>query len=99
MSEKLINKLRNLLDENLFEEVIDYCNQALIDTKQFDAHTLAQIYCAKGLAKDELEDRSEAIKNFNLAIKIDSEYSIAYGYRGYSYYFLKDYESAITNTF
>ncbi len=84
--------------EREFKEEVKEFDKQVEDTensKPTDELT-AWDYFRKGnrAALDE-KDYNKAIDNYNMALKLNSEYAEAYYFRGYAYYNLKDYGKAI----
>lgn len=79
-------------------QIKDYTNASRVNTqyfRKFKNKFNSNDYTNSGLIKSFLGNYSEAIIDYNKAIEIDSNNSIALNNRGYTYNLLGDYEKAI----
>jgi tetratricopeptide (TPR) repeat protein len=86
----------HLLSQGDFKNAIGYHDQA-IQLLPDDAEILENAYWSRGLAKMNLGNLDMALSDFNNAIKLNSQYLLAYSSRADCYSRMQDWRKAIAD--
>ena len=97
MTEELISKLRKLLDENQYEDIMNICDDFIskFDLTSNKKQEITNLHFYKGVANFFTENFENAQNEFLQAIKLKSNISTYYYWRGISKYYLNQFEDAI----
>lgn len=72
----IINNLENDLRQRAPKDILDYNNRILEEPRN------PNLYCLRGFAKENIDDYEGALYDYNEAIQIDENHSVAYYNKG-----------------
>ena len=76
LGDQIISEIENDLKQRAPKDILNY-NKSIVQEPQNP-----NLYCLRGFAKESIDDFEGALNDYNQALQIDENYSIAYYYIG-----------------